>query len=107
MGHELVAGTNYYVLQLTLSDGYSTRLYIDPSSWLIIRRRDFRPLHVDIDPRPTTIETVFSDFTEVSGVKFPFSSVDTDLESGKVLETVRVTQIVVNPKLGEKIFDEL
>jgi hypothetical protein len=107
VGRESVGEVNYYVLRLTLKDGYSTRLYVDPSSWLIVRRRDFRPLHVDIDPRPTTIESVFSDFREVSGVKFPFSSVDTDLQSGKVLETVRVNRIVTNPPFEEKIFDEL
>jgi len=107
VGRELVGERNYYVVRVTLADGYSTRLYIDPSSWLIVRRRDFRPLHVDIDPTPTTIESVFSDFKKVSGVKFPFSGVDTDLQTGKVLETVRVKQIVINPKLESKIFDEL
>ena len=107
VGRERVSNTNYYVLQVTLSDGYSTRLYIDPNSWLISRRRDFRPLHVDIDPRPTTIETVFSDFRDVAGVKFPFRSVDTDLQTATILETVQVNRVVVNPPLTTSIFDVL
>ena len=107
LGREHVAGTDYYVLRVTLADGYSTRLYVDPNSWLITRRRDFRPLHVDIDPRPTTIETVFSDFRKVAGVKFPFTSVDTDLQKNKVLETVRVDKILVNPQLDTRRFDQL
>ncbi len=36
----------------TLSDGYTTTLYVDPTSWLITRSRDVRPLHVDVDPHP-------------------------------------------------------
>jgi hypothetical protein len=107
IGRERIAGTDYYVLGVTLSDGYSNRLYIDSNSWLIARRRDFRPLHVDIDPRPTMIETVFSDFRNVAGVKFPFRGVDTDLETGKILETVQITRIVVNPDLDAKMFDHL
>ena len=107
VGREPISGINYFVLQATLSDGYSTRLYVDPNSWLVTRKRDFRPLHVDIDPRPTTIETVFSDFRNVSGVKFPFMSVDTDLETRKILETAHVNQIVANPQVSPAIFDNL
>jgi len=54
---EVIDGTNYYALRVALSDGYTTTLYVDPNSWLITRRRDLRPLHVDIDPTPTTIES--------------------------------------------------
>ncbi len=106
-GREQIAGISYHVLKVTLSDGYITSLYVDPVSWLITRRRDHRPLPVDIGPRPTTIESVFSDFGEVSGVRFPFSSVDTDLEAGKVLETTHVTSIVINPAIEDRVFDEL
>jgi hypothetical protein len=53
---------NDYLLQPTLGDGYVTTLYVDPNSWLITRRRDVRPLHVDVDPTPTTIEQRMSDF---------------------------------------------
>ena len=63
------------------------RLYVDPKSWLITYRRDVRPLHVDIDPTPTTIEQRMSDFRQVAGVWFPFANTETDLKTGKVLET--------------------
>jgi hypothetical protein len=106
-GRQSVAGTNYYVIRLKMNDGYSTSLYIDPANWLVTRRRDFRPLHVDIDPRPTTIETLFSDFREVNGVRFPFRTIDTDLQTGKVLETARITKIIVNPTIDHTIFDKL
>jgi hypothetical protein len=104
---ELISGTNYYVLQTKLSDGYTTSLYIDPNSWLVTRRRDVRPLHVDVDPRPTTIETVFSDFRRIGGVQFPFVSADTDLQTGKVLEKVRVNRMTLNPAFVTSLFQQL
>ena len=103
-GRETVDGTNYYALRITLNDGYTTMLYVDPTSWLITRRRDVRPLHVDVDPTPTTIESVFSDFRKVDGVLFPFSSVDTDLTTRKVLETVHVNSVKLNVQIEDAIF---
>ena len=104
---ELINGTNYYVMRVRLSDGYTTSLYIDPNSWLITRRREVRPLHVDVDPRPTTIETQLSDFRTVAGVRFPFHSTDVDLETGKVLENASITRVTVNPTLEKSIFERL
>src|SRR5205814_946231 len=67
VGRETIDGANYYVLRLTLSDGFTTSLYIDADSWLITRRRDVRPLHVDVDPTPTTNELRNSDFRWIAG----------------------------------------
>jgi hypothetical protein len=106
-GRERINRVGYYSLKVTLNDGYATSLYIDPETWRITRRRDVRPLHVDIDPRPTTIETVFSDFRQVSGLWFPFASTDSDLATGKTLETTQVNSVVINPALGAAIFEKL
>jgi hypothetical protein len=103
---EKIDGINYYVLQLTLSDGYRTTLYLDPN-WLITRRRDVRPLHVDVDPTPTTIEQRSSDFRTIAGVRFAFASSEIDLQSGKVLETVVVRGVKINPPLVSSIFEKL
>src|SRR5438067_12275752 len=61
---ENIDGIQYYVLRLTLSDGYRTTLYVDPKTWLITSRRDVRPLHVDVDPTPfhTSDLAGFEDF---------------------------------------------
>lgn len=104
---ELIDGTNYYALHVTLADGYTTTLYVDPASWLITRRRDFRPLHVDVDPTPTTIESRYSDFRKIDGVLFAFVSTDTDLATGKTLETARLRSVVVNPQFDASIFSTL
>jgi hypothetical protein len=104
---ELIDGTNYYPLRVTMADGYITNLYVDPVSWLITRRRDVRPLHVDIDPTPTTIESRYSDFRKIDGVLFAFFSTDTDLATGKTLETTRVHSVQVNPQFDASIFSQL
>jgi len=106
-GRENIDGIQYYVLRLTLSDGYLTTVYVDPKNWLITRRRDVRPLHVDVDPTPTTIEQRNSDFRTIGGVKFAFASSETDLQSGKVLETTVVRSVKINPALAPSIFEKL
>ena len=106
-GRETVDGIEYFVLEVRLSDGYVTSLYIDPKTWLVTRRRDVRPLHVDIDPTPTTIESRSSDFRKMSGVMFPFASTDVDLGTGKVLESATVREVKVNPGFDQTIFDKL
>ena len=107
IGREKINGVEFYALRLTLDDGYTTNLYVDPKSWLITLRRDVRPLHIDIDPTPTTIEQRMSDFRQVAGVWFPFANTETDLKTGKVLETTTIRNITVNPKINEAIFEKL
>jgi len=106
-GREKVEGTNYYVLRVTLSDGYATSLYLDPSSWLVIRRRDVRPLHPDINPTSTTIENEVSDFRRVGELLYPFASIDRDLATGKILERTTVRSITLNPAFDEQVFESL
>ena len=93
---------------LTDHEGHGERFAkCDPKSWLVTHRRDVRPLHVDIDPTPTTIEQRMSDFRQVAGVWFPFANTETDLKTGKVLETTTIRSITINPKIDEAIFEKL
>jgi len=105
IGREQINGINYYALQLILNDGYTVSLYVDPNSWLATRRRVVRPLHVDADPTPTTIEQVSADFRDVNSVKFPFATTDTELNTGKLLETTTTKSVKINPTLPPTLFD--
>jgi len=107
VGREKIDGISYYALRLTLRDGYQATLYVDPRTWLITRRRDFRPLHVDIDPTPTTIEQRNSDFRRVSGLQFAFAGWEIDLKTGKVLETSQIKNIKINPQIDPSFFEKL
>jgi hypothetical protein len=106
IGREQIDGINYYVLELILNDGYAVSLYVDPDTWLVTRRRDVRPLHVDVDPAPTTIEQISSDFRDVNGVKFPFATAETDLNTGKLLESSVTKNVKINPTLPLTLFDK-
>jgi hypothetical protein len=88
-GREKIEGVDYYAVKVAFSDGYPITFYIDPTTWLIMRRRDVRALHVDVDPTPTAIEQRSSDFRKIAGVVFAFHGEEVDLRSGKVLERRR------------------
>jgi hypothetical protein len=104
-GREDVTGASYYVIVLTLDDGFVTRYYIDPASLLISRSRVRKALHVDVDPAETTIETVWSDFREVKGVPYPFRATETDLVAGKLLTTTTVLEVRPNVPTEDRLFE--
>ena len=101
---ETIEGVVYDVLELTMSDGFQTWRYVDPRSHLITRGRDTRPLHLDVDPTETWIETAWSDFRVVDGVRRPFLSTQTDLHTGKLLQTTTVRSIRAVPNLPDRLF---
>ena len=45
-----------------------------------------------------------SDFRRVGDLLFPFASTDTDLTTGKVLETTTVRSITLNPAIDPTVF---
>ena len=103
-GREELGGVLYYAVVLTLDDGSQTRYYIDPSSFLVTRSRVRKALHPDNDPTPTTIETVWSDFRPVSGVLFPFEARDTDLATGRLLQTTTLVELTANRPAEDRLF---
>lgn len=96
VGREEIGGVLYYAVVLTLDDGFQTRYFVDPSSFLITRSRVRKALHPDNDPTPTTIETVWNDFRPVAGVLFPFEARDTDLAAGRLLQTTTLLEMSAN-----------
>lgn len=103
-GRETLQGVDYYVVKLSLSDGFETYRYVNPQSWLMERGRDYRAFHPALDPKQTWVETRWSDFRPVEGVLRPFQSVNTDLVSGKELAHQVVTAYKINPKFDPAIF---
>jgi hypothetical protein len=105
-GRESLDGVDYYVLKLTLSDGFVTYRYVNPKTWLIERGRDFRAFHPALDPHQTWVETRWSDYRAVEGLRYAFLSSDTDLVSGKSLASQKVTSLKINPHFDPAIFQE-
>ena len=104
MGRETVDGVDYYVIKLTLNDGFETYRYVNPQTWLIEHGRDFRAFHPAMDPKKTMVDTQWSDFRMVEGVMRSSTSVDTDLVTGKRLASQRVTAYKINPVFDPAIF---
>ncbi len=103
-GRERLGGIDYYVLRITLSDGFVTYRYVNPTTWLIERGRDLRAFHPALDAHEAWIETVYSDYRRVDGVLRPFLSTNTDLGTGAWQATNTVEAIKVNPPLDAAIF---
>lgn len=100
-GRERVEGTKFHVVRAILRDGFEARLYLDPDSWLIARRRDRRALHPDQDSTEQRLETVFHDFEEVCGVRQATRSYQIDLASGDTVQTTRILEQLCNRPPGE------
>lgn len=98
-------GINYHVVEVVFSTGHTSYFYIDPSTWLITRRRDERAFHPDVNSTQQRIETRYSDFQTVEGVVAPHLDTNVDLATGNVLGTVRVFRRAINPTLPEGVFD--
>lgn len=61
-------------------------------------------MHVDIDPTPQWIETVYSDYRPVGGVLFSHKQVEREVATGTVLSTGTIREIRINPLLAPERF---
>jgi hypothetical protein len=104
VGRENLDGVRYYVLKLTLSDGFETYRYVNPDTWLIDRGRDFRAFHPALNSQKTWVETRWSDYRSVNDTLYAFKSVNIDLNTGKELALTDVTSIKVNPTIDSTLF---
>lgn len=101
---EQLAGTNFHVVRVRLSDGFETRRYIDPITWQIVRSRDVRALHVDVDSATNQMESEFSDFREVQGVTSPFAWVERNLSTSAVVLRGATQQAAFNPDVAAEAY---
>lgn len=74
-----------HCIQLTLSDGFETRLYVSPKTWQVVKREDRRAYHPDVENTSKRIESRFSDFRASQGVVSAWRSEDFDLTTGKMV----------------------
>ncbi|MDP9199430.1 MAG: hypothetical protein M3O07_09485 [Pseudomonadota bacterium] len=103
-GREVVDGIDYHVLKLTFDDGFESRYYIHPETWLIERDRQLRALHVDVNPEPEWIETVYDDHRAVDGVMYAPRQTERRLDSGELLATGTVGEIRLNRPVSDDHF---
>ena len=97
-GRELLDGVDYYVVRVVMKDSYETYLYINPTSWMIDRRRDFRAFHPDIDPKKAYAEKRYGDFRKVDGIVSAFSEKQVNWKTGEEVNSTVVRGMAYNPQ---------
>lgn len=105
MPPETISGLIFQVIEIRYSTGHVSYFYVDPRSWLAVRRRDERAYHPDASEKKQRVETHFSDFKEVDGVVAAHLNEDFDIDTGKLLSTSRLLSRRINPPLPSNYFD--
>jgi hypothetical protein len=105
MPDERVDGVPHPVVEIVYRTGHTSYFYLDPASWLFARRRDVRAYHPDNDTTAQRVETRFSDYQTIEGVRASHRDTDIDLATGAVLATHRITRRTLNPALPEGLFE--
>lgn len=85
-GREIVDDVNYYVIELTMADGFQRYFYINPDNWRIERTREVSALHPDLDSEERPAETIFGGFERHCGVLINTETRKVDLETDEEIQ---------------------
>ncbi len=102
LGTENINGRKTYRLRVRMADGFEEDEFIDAETWLWVASRKVASIHAF--GREIATETRFADYRPVNGILFSFSSKEVEIATGKVLNEMKTTSIVVNEKLDPAIF---
>jgi hypothetical protein len=105
MPPETIDGVTYQVVEIRYSTGHTSYLYVDPVSWLAVKRRDERAYHPDVSMDKKRVESRSMDFQAVDGIVAAHRNEDYDLTTGKLLSVNRVLKRSINPQLPADYFD--
>jgi outer membrane lipoprotein-sorting protein len=98
-GKDEVAGRQTYKLQLTNKNGDVRTYFFDASTFLLIKWEG----KVVVDNHETPLETFFSDYRDIHGVKFAFE-VDSDTPGSPQQKKITIEKIEIDPKIDEARF---
>ena len=66
---------------------------------MITRKREVRAFHPDMDDIKQHLETQFSDFRDVAGIRSAFLQHQVDLATGAITQVIIVDKVTYNPVL--------
>jgi len=101
-GTEPFAGKPTYHLHVVLADGFEKEVFVDPESYLIVGDRRSAPIHAF--GSEIRSENRISDYRRVNGMLFAFKITETEIATGKELNSNTVQSLQVNEKLDAKFF---
>ncbi|TDB65885.1 outer membrane lipoprotein-sorting protein [Arundinibacter roseus] len=99
VGEETLEGAAVYVVKVTMANGGIATHYISKDTYYILKSA----VKVSVQGQDVEVKSSFSDFKQVDGVTFPFSS---EIESPAMpgVMTMLVKSVQVNPSIDESIF---
>ncbi len=101
VGKETIRGQEYYVLKITLSDGFETYRYVNADTWLVDLSRDIRAFHPGVDSTKKNLETRYDNWQQADTVVFAGRSRNVDLETGAMIGTTLVLRSRYNIPRGD------
>lgn len=104
VGQDKIDGRVYEKIDLRFDDGLVNHYYLDSESGQIVRQRDEVALHPDVDDTVQQFETIYSDFRAVGDVVYSWHAEKKDRDTGDVVQTIVVQEIVQNPDIDPVIF---
>ncbi len=99
LGKDEVAGQQTYKLQLTNKNGDVRTYFFDASTFLLVKWEG----KIVVDDHETALETFFSDYRDVHGVKFAFE-VDSDTPGTPQQKKITIDKIEIDPRIDESRF---
>lgn len=88
--NETIRGKQYFVLKITLSDGFETYRFVNADTWLVDLSRDTRAFHPGVDDTKKNLETRYDNWRQTDGVVYASRSQTIDLETGALIGTTLV-----------------
>ena len=100
-GSERIGDRDTWRLRVRYPDGFTSESFVDKTTWLLVARRITAPVHAFAEP--VTSQAVFGDWRPVSGVLFPFSQREVDLQSGETMDAGALQSIEANVPLAPSV----
>jgi hypothetical protein len=88
---ETIDGISYYVVKLTMKDGFENWYWLDPQTCHIARSRNFRAYHPDVDPDRRWTESRFESYEDFDGIRKARVTRDVDIATGKTIGQTRIS----------------
>lgn len=104
-GVQAIDGLELLAVDQVAPSGFAKRLYLDPRTFLVVRELETSALHPDLDLIETRQVTERGDYREIDGLLISWLSDKRDIESGEVMQTVRVLHVERNPTISMRLFE--
>jgi tetratricopeptide (TPR) repeat protein len=102
IGTESFGDKSAYHLHVVLADGFEKEVFLDPESYLVVGDRRSAPVHAF--GSEVRSENRISDYRRVNGVLFPFKITETEIATGKELNSNTVKSLEVNTPMEPSFF---